>query len=143
MKICAIDPGGTSGYVLSEVIHGEPLTTLEHTIGEIDLSRVWDMLTSYKPDIIVIEKFSYRNSRNKVDLTAVEVIGVVREWCRQTDVDLYFQTPSQAKHFFTDDRLREGRAYNKGMPHANDAMRHLFFFLEFGKGKGFAKRTYA
>jgi len=87
-------------------------------------------------DYVVCESFQYRPHIPKVDLTPVEVIGVVKEWCRQNKVTLIMQTPAQAKAFWNDDRLKQFRVYKTNMPHANDAMRHLFYATYFGRLKG-------
>jgi hypothetical protein len=87
-------------------------------------------------DAIICESFQYRPHLPKANLTPVEVIGVVKEWCRQNSVKYFPQTPAMGKGFYTDDRLKERQLYKVGKPHANDAMRHLMFFMNFNKRRG-------
>ena len=45
------------------------------------------------------------------------------------EVDIKAQTPAQAKGFVTDDKLKKMKLYQPGMPHLNDAMRHLVYYI--------------
>lgn len=127
MRLVALDPGGITGAALHTRDGFQ-------TFAQVAPEQVWIMLDNWKPEVVVMESFLFRQ-RTKVDLTPVEVIGRVKEWCRQHDIDLVMQTPAQAKHFWTDEKLKERGVYNKGLPHANDAARHALYFLEFGAGK--------
>lgn len=100
------------------------------TVFEVQPEHVWRTLDNMKADAIVMERF-IAYPRPKMDLTPVEVIGVIKEWCRQRDASLIQQTASQVKAFYTDDRLKNEGRFEKGMPHANDAMRHLMYYLTF------------
>lgn len=132
MKILAIDPGKTTGFYIANRAQG---IDMDSGAGQAPQEDIWRLLDGLKPEVVVIEKFSFRGGHTKIDYSPAEVIGVVREWCRQKDVDLHFQTPSQAKHYWGDERLKERNLYNVGMPHANDAVRHFLYFTEFGGGK--------
>ena len=131
MRVLSIDPGGTTGWVSNPLVE---LYGTDH--GQLMPEAVWDLLMSYKPTHIVIETFVFRQAKSRINLTAVEVIGIVKEWARQFNAKVYEQTPSQAKHYFTDDRLKERGYYYPGMQHARDAARHLLYALEFGNLKG-------
>lgn len=125
--IVALDPGKTTGFAYRNGESGGA--------GEIAQDSVWDTLETLKPTILVVESFQFRQARSKVNLIPNEIIGVVKEWARQRNVPVVWQTPSQAKHYFDDRRLREIGAWAEGMPHARDATRHLLFYLQFGEGK--------
>ncbi len=132
MKVLALDPGVTTGYVLVEDEDLSPFNGTFH--GQLLPGFIWDLLMNVQPDVIVCERFLHVQ-RTKVDYTPVEVIGVVKEWCRQhPKTKLNFQTPAE-RMFFTDDRLREYGMYFKGKRHANDAARHYLYWRHFGLGK--------
>ena len=124
MSLCilAFDPGGTTGWACSQNQH-----------GQLEPWEVWTFLTYHRPLHLVVESFLRAVSPNR-DLTPVKVIGVIEEWARQNEIPITFQTPSQAKHFFTDERLKERGVYYKGEQHARDAARHLLYFQTFGEG---------
>jgi len=136
VQIAAFDPGVTTGFCfLSPVGPKPPPTSFVRAQFQVEL--VWRTLDVYKPDAVVYEGFYWRQSKTKVDFTGVEVIGIIKEWGRQRDIDCYAQTPAEGKHYFDDQRLKERDMYVKRMPHANDATRHMLYFLEFGRGKNY------
>lgn len=126
--IVALDPGRTTGWATYDL--GEHM----HAGQWVEPLSVYSELSDMRPTLIVCESFLFRQ-KIKIDFTPVEVIGVVKLFCYQSGIELVMQTPSQAKHFFTDDRLKERGLYQAGQPHANDATRHMLYYLEFGKGK--------
>jgi len=136
MKIMSFDPGVTTGMCFLSTPGDRPSpSAFMH--AQLATEMVWTTLDFNKPDLVVYEGFYWRQGKTKIDFTPVEVIGIIKEWCRQHDVDYFEQTPSEGKHFFDDERLVARDLYVKGQPHANDATRHLLYFLEFGKGKAY------
>ena len=142
MRILALDPGVTTGWAL--FTKGAP--DERYTSGQVGPEdRIWTFLESsrfasaqFTPDLelIVMERFQYRNALPKADLTPVKVIGIVEEWSRQRNVPVVLQTPSQ-RLWFTDERLETLgllKTPKSSWPHANDAMRHLLVYLSFGEG---------
>ncbi len=132
--LLALDPGKTTGWASYSPEDAAYLR------GEVQPDEIWKLLEDTHATInetitkLIVERFVHR-SKFKVDLTPVEVIGVVKEWARQTETMIIWQQPSQAKHFFTNDRLKERGVYLAGKPHANDALRHLLYYQDFGKGR--------
>jgi len=130
MTIIALDPGRTVGWATFK----KPNARDGYKSGQIKWDATWSLLDSAlieTHDIhLVVESFKHRQLP-KIDYTPVEVIGVVKEWARQNDVNITWQTPSQAKFFWTDERLKDYTLYRPGKPHANDAMRHLLYYLNF------------
>lgn len=130
MKIIAFDPGGTTGVAFRN-------TNLE--TSDIELSQetglvpIWRMLSRVKPDAVVYERFLYQR-RDKVDLTPVEVIGVIKLWCILNNKRAYEQTPAQAKNLITDDKLKKSGLWKPSLKHAMDAQRHLLYHLIVTKG---------
>jgi len=137
VRILWLDPGGTVGWANFQ----KPNQRDGYTSGQFDHSETWDQLNLafelWNIDLLGYESFQYRNNLPRADLTPVENIGVIQEWARQHHVETYSQVPGQAvgkQAFFTDDRLKVLGLYKPGKKHANDAMRHLLYYLSFGPG---------
>lgn len=127
MIVMALDPGKTTGYA---VYHDEEIKSQ----GQCPTEMVWDLLSNVAPEVIIYETFQHRRIGN-VDLTPVEVIGVLKEWARQHKAKLVLQSGQQAKHYWTNERVRELGAWVAAMPHAVDATRHLLYWVHFGRNK--------
>jgi hypothetical protein len=129
--IVAFDPGGTTGWASFQ----KPNTRDGYHCGQIKIDRVWAKLDEAKlaahmleaPLTVVYERFNFI-PKPKVVLTPVEVIGIIKEWCRQNSIRPIPQQPSQRK-WYTDERLKGMGVWHPGLPHAMDAMRHLLFYL--------------
>jgi hypothetical protein len=143
MIILSLDPGQTTGYVIKHESDA-------FDYGQCQPDAIWDLLLNVThsdiPLIIIYERFDYRRHKMHADLTPVEVIGVIKEYVRQTrlwddpkHLTVYEQFPSQAKSFWNDDRLKEFGMYYKGQQHARDAARHYLYWLYFGEGKTYAE----
>lgn len=154
MKIVALDPGGTTGVSIFDsqgqaptAIAGKDLHlffTMRQLTGEHHYS-LWDMLEVGRPHTVIYERFMYQ--RRELDqgvslvLDSLEYIGVTKLWyqsmAERHDMgheaaftpELVCQTPAQAKNLWTDDKLKTLELYSKGAPHANDATRHLLYYL--------------
>lgn len=147
-KVCCFDPGITTGYVTGMIEDGK--------LGVISGQAKWSEIELYlelkstKPDIIIYERFDYRSESaygkhgnlSNVELFPRNLIGVINLYCQEresqgTPVDLYTQLPAQAvgkKPFWTDTKLKAANVYKVANPHANDAMRHMLRWWEFGAG---------
>lgn len=126
--IIALDPGVTTGVALFD-------TTCPSTpprswqIGPEDHHlTLWELFRRSAPDIIVYERFNYQR-RDKVVLTSVEYIGLVKLWQQSRGIKIYLQTSSQAMNLWTDEKLKKLGLYKPAMPHAMDAVRHLLYYL--------------
>ena len=145
MRLLGLDPGATTGWAL--FTKGAP--TERYQSGQVSQEKVWQTLETAKfnagesegmydsPDLTIIcESFLHRQLP-KIDYSPVEVIGVVKEWARQNNVEIVWQTPAQGKAFFNNDRREALGVLKKPATHwrhANDAMRHVMWYLGFGKG---------
>jgi len=155
VRLLSLDPGATTGWCL--FVKGAPGERY-HT-GQVSQDKIWSLLVSsrlaqivgggqhdhnYDPDLTIIcESFQHRQLP-KVDLTPVEVIGVVKEWARQNNVEIVWQTAAQGKAFWDDNRLANLdllRRPKTTWRHANDAMRHMLWYLGFGKGVRLGEAT--
>jgi hypothetical protein len=91
-----------------------------------------------KEVLIGMESFDFRHaerSRDKIDYTAPEVIGAVREWqLSRQHVELRRTPAALGKGFWNNEKLQRAEMYKKSFPHGMDALRHLlrFFTFEYG-----------
>jgi hypothetical protein len=93
-------------------------------------------LEELQPDVIVYERFDYRNrARKGLELISRELIGVAELYTQQhPQVILHKQTASSVMSYYNDNRLRLDLVYKPGKEHANDAVRHLLYWFTFGPG---------
>lgn len=141
--IVALDPGGTTGVtVLDEV--GDAWTM---QLGPEDHHlELYKLLTSWEPDVVVCESFMYRqNDRTGIKLNSVEYIGVAKLWCQTNNKKFVLQTPAQAKGFVTDEKLKLLNFFARAQRHANDATRHLVYYViknKIGEYKEWLEKAY-
>jgi hypothetical protein len=145
MLIVAFDPGGTTGVASYDDQEEEWART--QLIG-YHHKELWEWLLNHDPQVIIYERFMYqRRELTKgvsLNLDAVEYIGVLKLWEKMSSPlspQLICQTPHQAKKFWDDNKLKTLNLYMAGAPHANDATRHLLYYLSFTRGeKDWVKR---
>lgn len=126
----AIDPGETTGLAHGMINLGKPLVNLVQIDTSCGLYLTWQTLTQIKwhsLDAIICESFQHRQ-RDRVSYAAPEAIGVVKLFCELYHIPLIMQSPSYGKGFFDNKKLTKLEVYKTGMPHANDAARHLLQF---------------
>lgn len=123
-KIMAFDPGSTTGVAIQE---GTSLTLLQLR----GLEAVWDELHRVEPDMIIYEDFLYQRRRDKVVLTPVEVIGVLKLYANLNEVLIRKQSAAIGKSFWTDRKIKKLGLWREGSVHAMDALRHLLYFRAF------------
>lgn len=142
IKVHAFDPGITTGYATGIIEKGE--------MGVVSGQMRWKEFELYAelkqsdPDIIIYERFDYRNNRHKyradnVELFPRNLIGIIEMYKGERQsvnapVTVYAQTPAQGKGHFNDTLLKKHNVYKVANPHANDAMRHLLTWWLFGAG---------
>lgn len=148
LKVLTIDPGETSGYAHGIISKGEMvIATGQNKWTGLELL---DHVKWFDPDIILYETFDFRRSpkaqRDRVNLYAKELIGVIKLHAEIEDkVDLQTQTPAQVMGkiaYFNHGRLKSIGIYKPGMKHANEAVRHLLYWFEFGQGYKYNKKGY-
>lgn len=125
--ITAVDPGKLTG--VATFGFGELQTaTLEHDVAS-DWYWGWQNLGQ----VVVCEKFSVTQRTIKQasgqQLWSVEQIGVLRTRCRQQGIPLVFQSPSDAKSFATNEKLKYAFDVLPSSDHERDAMRHLLLYI--------------
>lgn len=127
--ILALDPGGTTGLAWMHGTNGA-VRTMQMGPDEHH-EELWNFMRVYTPTAIVCESFTYRNGLAKADLIPCEYIGLVKLYAEKYCVPLYMQTPSMAKKFFSDDKLKAADLWITGKQHARDAVRHLMYYVTF------------
>ena len=132
-SVVALDPGGTTGVA---ILSARGVLVAEHLTGEHH-KDLWNLLQDIDPDVVVCESFEFRNkSRDNLELISKEYIGVVKLWYRMhPNAVLSMQTAAMGKGFITDkgpnanEALKKLGWYFPSMKHANDAVRHLVYYL--------------
>ena len=83
LRIMAIDPGESIGVVLrtADAVHGCTIST------DLRLRRLWTVLESNRPDVVVFEEFALRQSAAKKlignKFVTCEVIGVIKLYAQK------------------------------------------------------------
>lgn len=135
------DPGNTTGWAQFE---NDVLVNWGQL--DFDLPALWDLLCTRAPDVLVWESFNLhahrRDSQIGSSFPAVQVIGVLRLYADQWGLDYTERTPQQVKQIWTDDKLRKFHFYQKGQPHANDAIRHGLTHLQIHKRNDRVRRDW-
>ncbi len=130
MRIAAVDPGATTGWVVAE---GCPPTLLG--CGEaVQLGELQDVLVGYRPQVVVVESFRLYPWRAKAlgfsRMQAAEAIGTLRAWAQDIGITWVEQQP--AVKDTVSRKVLEALglwAPTRGKPHARDAARHLAHYL--------------
>jgi len=159
LSITALDPGGTTGVAMYDCdvifntdeqpeLHNEKWDSMQ--IGpEPHHKTLYHMLERrhVANTIVVCESFQYRRPVDapSVSLISVEYIGLVNLLVQERpDIQVVWQTtgkviPPKNKNmaggFWTDDKLKQVRKWSPGRKHANDAMRHLLYYMAFTMGR--------
>lgn len=130
MKIIGIDPGETTGlavcYIDAPLIQWEfeQIGPQEHHL------QLSDFLEAHYPNKIVYERFENRGNQ-AARLVSCEYIGVIKRYdqAHHKHQELIVQSASQAKGFWTNDKLKACFLYKTNLKHAMDATRHVLYYL--------------
>lgn len=128
MNVIACDPGKATGLAF---MYGESFSS--HIMPWYDSMAVIEShLAAKNIDLIVIE--DYRISRNTLTKGAdahwaMGGIGIVTYLAQKHGVKAIKYSPSEAKSFSTDSKLKKLDWYKTGDGHDNDAARHLLLAL--------------
>lgn len=135
VKIVALDPGGTTGVSsieFDERTHEIREATLMQLGPHEHHTEIEDVIKD--ATIVVCEGFEYRNnSRSGLVLVSKEYIGVVKAYCTNHNIRYEEQTAAQAKGFISDKALKRLGLYSSNAKHANDATRHLLYYIINGR----------
>lgn len=137
VKVIGFDPGVTTGVCIYNGGNRKGTGSLtsrgfvwEHRVLDTDPHHqdLWKLLTLERPGVVVCESFTYQR-RDKVILTSLEYIGVIKLYCSMTKTPLKMQTPAQAKGFWDNTKLKHLDLWITSSPHAMDALRHVLTYL--------------
>ena len=149
-RVIALDPGGTTGWAMWQdtkfpgTFEGRDEKVWEHfTCGQIgpeehheELYELLERMQTHK-FIVICESFEFRQSDNHREGTVLisrEYIGVAKLFTKRRgglnlQVHYVSQSPSQAKGFVSDEKLKAMGLYVPGQRHARDALKHLVYYL--------------
>lgn len=127
--VMAFDPGLTTGVAWFNRDYGTVASE------EWDLDRIYDWVGhsfySASRGVIVCESFIISNAtiRKSQATWSLELIGLLRLPARRTELgELQLQSPSAAKSFITDVKLKHLGLWPSS-DHERDALRHLLLWL--------------
>ncbi len=126
--IVALDPGKETGWARLSVGYD---TFASGQLPWYDaLYFIHETLKQGFKPIIVCEDFIYTRETLKKSrqVWSTEGIGVLRFLTHQYECEFILQTPSAAKSFATNTKLKKIGWYKPGKDHANDAARHLMVY---------------
>lgn len=152
MNVMGIDPGETTGWAIGTI---EPRTEIamfgqingdELIAGGLDVDYPQEKYASYRAiclalmqivtneqvDVCVIEDFTLRQlTTTKAEgISPVRIGAMLCVWLyeimpTEREIRVSWQTPAQAKTVVTDKRMKDLDLWVPGLPHANDAIRHV------------------
>lgn len=128
MHVLAVDPGGNTGLATWK----DGRWTAWAEPAEQALITVHNELHAGELDQLISESFiiSTATAKKSQDgLVSIEMIGVMRYLARVYGVKFETQTPSDAKSFATDEKLKAWEWWTRGVDHPRDASRHLMTWL--------------
>lgn len=135
MRILALDPGGTTGWTSYDDDGGKvPAWGWGQLEEEDHHVQLYDLLDRQQPDVVVCERFTYRPHLPHAVLISRDYIGVATLWCKQNGVEIVMQMPAHAKGLWDDKKLKAVNLYQVNKRHANDATRHLLYYLTINIG---------
>lgn len=145
--VIAVDPGVTTGYAIGEL--DEPDGFMRVVTGQerMDHKRFWEFLNYYKPDMLICERFEFRNkARTGLELFSRELIGIAHLYIQIVnggdESTLFMQQPGPVIGGFFSKPENMGNVYKKGKIHANEAAMHLLHWYKFGPGFKYWKKGF-
>lgn len=129
MRVLAVDPGLTSGYM---VVHNDHVVR-HGQLSPMDMCNVFESEAIMKAGgerAFVYERFQITpmTAKNSPQPTALEIIGVLKYFAYVYKIKVYEQTPTNAKRFSTNKKLKELGLYATGQEHCRDAARHYLLW---------------
>lgn len=127
LLVLAFDPGVTTGWALCNTENNE------YKIGQLGESRndVYQKLCMNDPEVVLYENFKHRPGLMKAELYSVQIISIIELWCEQRGITPSLTPlPSEAKAFWSDDKIKALGLWTKGFKHAMDALRVLLLYRQ-------------
>jgi len=132
MKIIALDPGNSTGWVFYDDVTKE---IKGGTIPE-SLTDMYVMLETLEPTVVILERFAlYPDKAKSLSFNTfypVEVIGVIKLWCQMVEITPIIQGADKKKYSGgLDDNfiLLKQITGKECTEHTKDAYLHLRYYL--------------
>ncbi len=130
--LMGVDPGGTTGVAVFDEDSVRFTKLLEVKFDEI--GRMFDIIGTYKPSVVVIEAFKLYPWRAKTmswnSMAAAQVIGVVKACCIEQRIPIVEQPASVRKTIAEPAIQRTGLVnLGRGKRHAKDAALHVLWYF--------------
>lgn len=127
--VVGVDPGGTTGIALWSPAQGLALRQIEGADNAVDWLA--DCARTLHGAVFVVEKYIITPATAKLSQQhdPLEIIGALKYITRKYNHKLVMQSPSEAKAFSTNDKLKNVQWYKPGQDHARDASRHVLLYL--------------
>jgi hypothetical protein len=133
--VIAIDPGKNTGFAAWSSERGEAFFA-DQEPDFYTMCRRLEVFLEARSNMnqevaLVVERFiiNVKTVGNSQAPWSLEMIGVARYLAQHYACEFVLQSPSDAKNFMNDTRLKKLSWYKPGKVHANDASRHLGLFL--------------
>ena len=145
--LLALDPGHTTGWAVfsgTELLNCGHIDTSLGLNEKVILNRLRGLFRSFEPTHSIIE--DYRVYKHMVkehansELHTPKLIGMITVICLDEAVEYHRQMAAVAKQFANDKMLHNWGLYQKGLRHANDAIRHGAHYICFGARADWSKR---
>lgn len=129
MTVVGVDPGGTTGLAIWSPDLGLSLREIKGADAAVDWLA--DTARSLKRATFVVEKYIITPATAKLSQQhdPLEIIGALKFLVRKYEHNLVLQSPSEAKAFSTNEKLKRVGWYKPGQDHARDASRHALLYL--------------
>lgn len=130
--LLALDPGGTSGAARFLVSDDKPLLLVkaEQWPGGVDGAVAQLLGCAENVDLLVSESFVLDNRTPNPDVTPLRIEGAMRALALQGLLPNPVMQRNTAKAHAPDALLKRVGLWQKGQPHANDAIRHAIAFAK-------------
>lgn len=137
ITVIAIDPGGTTGFAIGLIDEDKGEMRVSSDELRMTGTELYARLEVLEPDILIYERFEYRNrARAGLELISRDLIGVMELYCNREGVTYYKQMPGGTINaHFNNKKLKELGVFKgtKGN-HANEACMHLCHWFTFREG---------
>lgn len=137
ITVIAVDPGGTTGFAIGIIDEDVGRMTVSSDELRMTGTQLYEKLEVLVPDILIYERFEYRNrAREGLSLISRDLIGVMELYCNKHKIKWYAQMPGGTINaHFNNKRLKELGLFkaSKGN-HANEACMHLCHWFTFREG---------
>lgn len=151
VAIMSVDPGGTTGVArgmfafaqgesTGKILKRKQWLNTNEVEGDflqqaIQLVAIWKLFSRLAKNtigqrpLLVVESFILRPGKASADPAQLMPVRIAAALEALVPVVPEYQTPSMAKGYATDERLREWGLWKVGSAHERDAIRHLAYKL--------------